>query len=108
MDSALERQDLVTLSQLDTSFHDRIYEASRHDRLYRSWADLRSQVTLFLISRNTSAVTNRDIVIGEHEALLAALTARDADLLVRLTDEHLLGAYERLRDALILSSPLGH
>lgn len=107
MDSALERQDLVELSQLDTGFHDRIYEASRHDRLYRSWADLRSQVTLFLISRNTTAVTSRDIVVGEHEALLEALTAKDTALLVRLTDEHLLGAYERLRDAMILASPNG-
>ncbi|GAF50032.1 GntR family transcriptional regulator [Rhodococcus wratislaviensis] len=107
MDSALERKDLVELSHLDASFHDRIYEASRHDRLYRAWADIRSQVTLFLVSRNMYAVTSRDIVIGEHEALLEALTARDADLLVRLTDQHLLGAYERLRDAMILSSRAG-
>ncbi|PRB43050.1 GntR family transcriptional regulator [Arthrobacter sp. MYb23] len=107
MDSALERQDLIELSQLDTGFHDRIYEASRHDRLYRSWADLRSQVTLFLISRNTTAVTSRDVVVGEHEALLEALTARDTALLVRLMDDHLLGAYERLRDAMILASPNG-
>ncbi|WP_010314705.1 GntR family transcriptional regulator [Saccharopolyspora spinosa] len=104
MDAALEGQDLVELSRLDAAFHDHIYEASRHDRLYQAWADLRSQVTLFLISRNTNAVTSRDIVIGEHEALLEALTARDADLLVRLTEEHLRGAYERLRDALIMSS----
>jgi DNA-binding GntR family transcriptional regulator len=92
MDAALERQDLVEISQLDTGFHDRIYQASRHDRLYRSRADLRSQVTLFLISRNTYAVTSR---------------VSDTTLLVRLTDDHLLGAYERLRDAMILGSPNG-
>lgn len=107
MDSALDRQDLVELSHLDASFHDHIYEASRHDRLYRTWASLRSQVTLFLISRNTNAATSREIVIDEHESLLEALTARNGDLLVRLTDQHLLGAYERLRDALIMSSPAG-
>ena len=104
MDAALERQDLVELSHLDVGFHDHVYQASRHDRLYRAWSDLRSQVTLFLISRNTAAVTSREIVIGEHEALLEALTARNARLLVRLTEEHLLSAYERLRDAMIMSS----
>ncbi|MFD1212750.1 GntR family transcriptional regulator [Arthrobacter sp. GCM10027362] len=107
MDSALGRQDVVKVSHLDASFHDCIYEASRHDRLYRAWSDIRSQVTLFLVSRNTAAATSREIVIGEHEALLEALTARNADLLVRLTDEHLLGAYERLRDSMILSSRAG-
>jgi DNA-binding GntR family transcriptional regulator len=107
MDSALDRQDLIELSHLDASFHDHIYAATRHDRLYRAWADLRSQVTLFLVSRNTAAVTSREIVIGEHEAMLEALTARNADVLVRLTDEHLLSAYERLRDALITSARAG-
>ena len=107
MDGALERRDLLELSHLDVGFHDRVYQASRHDRLYRAWADLRSQVTLFLISRNTAAVTSREIVVGEHEALLRALTARNADLLVRLTEEHLLSAYERLRDAMIVSSHAG-
>ena len=107
MDAALERQDLIELSRLDVGFHDLVYQASRHDRLYRAWLDLRSQATLFLISRNTTVVTSREIVIGEHEALLRALTARNADLLVRLTEEHLLSAYERLRDAMILSSRAG-
>jgi DNA-binding GntR family transcriptional regulator len=106
MDAALERQDLVELSHLDVGFHDHIYKASGHDRLYRAWADLRSQVTLFLISRNKAAVTSREIV-GEHEVLLRALTARDAQLLVRLTEEHVLSAYERLRDAMIMSSRAG-
>jgi DNA-binding GntR family transcriptional regulator len=107
MDAALDRQDLIELGQLDVGFHDHVYLASRHDRLYRAWADIRSQVTLFLISRNTTAVTSREIVVGEHEALLRALTARNADLLVRLTEEHLLGAYERLRDAMIMSARNG-
>lgn len=104
MESALDRQDLVELSNLDANFHDRIYLASRHDRLYRAWSDLRSQVILFLVSRNQTAMTSREIAIGEHEELLRALSARNGDLLVKLIDQHLLGAYERLRDAMILSS----
>jgi len=107
MDAALERRDLIELSHLDVGFHDHMYQASRHDRVYRAWADLRSQVTLFLISRNTAALTSREVVVGEHEALLSALTARDAPLLIRLTEEHLASAYERLRDAMITSAQSG-
>lgn len=103
MATALEREDFVSLSRLDTAFHDCVYQASRHDRLIRSWTDLSSQVTLFLVSRNVNAVTSRSIV-EEHQVLLDALADRDVDRLVALTEQHLLSAYERLRDALIMSS----
>ena len=102
MSVAFDRRDLVGMSRLDVAFHDHIYAASRHRRLQRAWADLRSQVVLFLVHRNTHALTSREVVVGEHEAIVAALVDRNADRLTRLIDDHLLGAYERLRDSMIV------
>jgi DNA-binding GntR family transcriptional regulator len=102
MAAALDRRDLVELSLLDVAFHDHIYVASKHRRLQRAWADLRSQVVLFLVHRNTNALTSREVVVGEHEAIVDALADGDADRLTRLIEDHLLGAYQRLRDSMIV------
>lgn len=102
MRAALDAAEYVRISRLDADFHDRICAAARHRRLYLAWSEIRSQVTLFLVSRNTMTATSFDIVVGEHRALLDALRARDEELLVRLTDSHLSLAYERLRDHMIL------
>ncbi|EMY35983.1 GntR family transcriptional regulator [Arthrobacter crystallopoietes BAB-32] len=103
MEAALAAEDLIRLSHLDVEFHDVIYRASAHGRLYRAWEDIRSQVTFFLVSRNVSAETSRSIAIDEHRELLQALVARNAPKLVLLTEQHLLGAYERLSQALVKS-----
>jgi DNA-binding GntR family transcriptional regulator len=102
MAAAFDRRDLVELSLLDVAFHDHIYVASKHRRLQRAWADLRSQVVLFLVHRNTNALTSREVVVGEHGAIVDALANGDADRLTRLIEDHLLGAYERLRDSMIV------
>ena len=37
METELNDGDPIQLSHLDTAFHDVIYRASRHRRLYRAW-----------------------------------------------------------------------
>lgn len=105
METELNDGDPIQLSHLDTAFHDVIYRASRHRRLYKAWTEIRCQVTFFLITRNKAAVLSKSNAIEEHHALLEALIARDPERLVKLTDNHLLSAYERLASAMKDSRP---
>lgn len=100
MQRALDENDFIAMSHLDAAFHDVIYRASDHNRLYQLWQEIRAQVTFFLVSREASPITSQSIMIDEHRALLEALADRDADRLLALTEEHLLGAYDRILQAL--------
>jgi DNA-binding GntR family transcriptional regulator len=81
---------------LDVAFHDLIYQAARHSRLYTCWSNLRSQMRAFLLSRIEVNNDYLDLVITEHSALRDVLKARDENRAVELMEEHLRGAYERL------------
>ncbi len=89
----------ITASQaadFDVEFHDLIYKAARHRRLWEAWLAIRSQVHLFLLSRN---VVNRDfkaIQINEHRAIISVLQKRNVAEATQAIEEHLRGAYERL------------
>lgn len=96
MESELDDGDAIRLSHLDTAFHDVIYRAARHDRLYRVWTEVRSQVTFFLITRNKAAVSSKSRAIEEHHILLEAMVSRDPRRFAEATERHLLSAYERL------------
>ncbi|WP_028926355.1 GntR family transcriptional regulator [Pseudonocardia acaciae] len=96
--AALDRGDPREVTDLDLQFHDAFYRAAHHERLYASWRSLRSQVSLFLFSRNTIAPTSREIVVDEHARILELLRQRSVDELRIAVESHLLGAYERLRE----------
>lgn len=84
------------IAELDVRFHDVIYRAARHQRLYDCWANLRSQIYIFLLSRNVANRDFRDVTLNSHADLIAALRARDEALVTTLIEEHLRGAYERV------------
>src|SRR5690349_583332 len=42
------------VAKLDVHFHDLIYQAARHQRLYDCWANLKSQIYILLLSRNVA------------------------------------------------------
>jgi DNA-binding GntR family transcriptional regulator len=83
-------------ARLDVEFHDLIYRASEHRRLYESWALLRPQVHFFLLTRYVASQDFRDITISDHQAIVRALSARDESRAVILIVEHLTGAYDRV------------
>jgi DNA-binding GntR family transcriptional regulator len=68
--SSLERSGrdrIDEVLELDLRFHDLIYRAARHPRLYDSWSNIRSQVHAFLFSRTSAANVNYlDLVAAEH------------------------------------------
>lgn len=84
------------IAELDVRFHDLIYQAARHQRLYDCWSNLRSQIYIFLLSRNVANPDFRDVTIKSHTDLIEALRARDEALVVQRIEEHLRGAYDRV------------
>ncbi len=83
-------------AELDVSFHDLIYGASNHKRLYDCWANLRPQIHIMLLSRNVANPDFREQAVSSHQHILDALRDRDVPRALALTQEHLQIAYDRV------------
>jgi len=84
------------VAELDVRFHDLIYQAARHQRLYDCWANLKSQIYIFLLSRNVADPDFREITVKAHAALLEAIRTRDEARATTEIEDHLRGAYDRV------------
>ena len=84
------------VAELDVRFHDLIYQAARHQRLYDCWANLKAQIYIFLLSRNVADPDFREITVKSHAALLDALRTRDEARATSEIEAHLRGAYDRV------------
>lgn len=84
------------VAELDVRFHDLIYQAARHQRLYDCWANLKSQIYIFLLSRNVVDPDFREITVKSHAALLEAIRTRDEARATTEIEAHLRGAYDRV------------
>jgi DNA-binding GntR family transcriptional regulator len=86
----LSEQDAA---RLDLEFHDVFYRSARNERLYASWMGVRSQVYLFLLSRNVASQDWRLKSISGHTEILKSVRARDEKLAVKLITGHISYAY---------------
>lgn len=84
------------IAELDVRFHDLIYQAARHQRLYDSWANLKSQIYIFLLSRNVANPDFREVTVKSHADLLESLRSRDEARATSEIEAHLRGAYDRV------------
>jgi DNA-binding GntR family transcriptional regulator len=84
------------VAELDVRFHDLIYQAARHQRLYDCWANLKSQIYIFLLSRNVVDPDFREITVKSHAALLEAIRTRADARATTEIEDHLRGAYDRV------------
>jgi DNA-binding GntR family transcriptional regulator len=84
------------IARLDLQFHDLIYRAARHQRLYDCWANLRSQIYIFLLSRNIANPDFREITLKGHSAIVDLLRLRDEARAIQAIEEHVRAAYERI------------
>jgi len=84
-------------ADLDIAFHDLLYRAAQHERLYEAWSSLKSQVYIFLLSRNVADADYRgQLTIQGHAQILESLRARDEARALQTIEEHLLAAYSRI------------
>ncbi|WP_281290309.1 GntR family transcriptional regulator [Protaetiibacter larvae] len=86
--------------ELSLAFHDLVYEAADHQRLWRAWMSIRSHVALFLRSRNAHHHDFLDVGYPEHKVLRDVLAAGNADQAVRLVEEHIQRPYAFLLEDL--------
>jgi DNA-binding GntR family transcriptional regulator len=97
MSKAVDDQSDFDMIQLDAQFHDKLYHAAHHDRLWSAWSSIRSQVLLSLmVKRHTSNEYYRHKVIAEHQQLFDVVSSGDADACERAIREHLSATYDRL------------
>lgn len=83
-------------AELDIRFHDLIYQAAHHRRLYDCWATLRPQIHILFLNRNVANPDFRDYVVASHQEIVDALHSREIHRAVRMIEEHLRGSYERI------------
>ena len=90
-------EDEHTMVRLDIRFHDAVYAATRHRRLLHAWQGIRSQVHLFLLTRiGVSADDYLAHIPEEHDELVEALRARDAEAALEKFALHRKHAFELL------------
>ncbi len=83
-------------AELDVQFHELLYQASDHKRLYDCWMNLRRQIHILLLSRNVADADYRVITVSAHQIILDALRDRDEERAIALIEDHLRGSYERV------------
>jgi DNA-binding GntR family transcriptional regulator len=81
---------------LDVEFHDAVFRAAHHVRLYRSWIALRSQIAMFLLQRGAFREDFSTAWREEHEVLLTMLKCRQTVSAVKEIESHIEGTYRRM------------
>lgn len=93
---AVDREDVFAVVECDVGFHDLIYVAAKHQRLYQSWSLLRPQIETFLFSRSMDQRDYLGKAVHEHTAMLAIIQSQRRLEAVALIEDHIHSAYERL------------
>jgi DNA-binding GntR family transcriptional regulator len=86
------------VAELDIDFHDALFRASHHGRLYRAWEALRSQIFVFLLLRDGLPADYLTSWYRDHSRLLELVRARDKAQAAACIEEHIGGAYARLQE----------
>ena len=81
-------------AELDLRFHDVVYQASGHRRLLDYWTTLRPQVYVIMLGRNVASADFRDAAVRGHQDILDAIEARDKQLALDLSEQHMSVAYD--------------
>ena len=88
-----------SVAGLDVAFHDAVFQAAHHERLYRAWLALRSQMFLYLVNRGALRHDFAHSWLKDHEDLLEVLARRERGPAVKLVEAHIEGPYQRVLQA---------
>ena len=83
-------------ARLDVEFHDGIFAAAHHERLYASWSAIRMQVFLFLLRRNIANADWRSATVQGHAEILELIRSGAEDDAARAVREHITNGYGRI------------
>lgn len=99
LDQMREVVDPDPFNQLDTDFHVALAEAGDNRLMSNLTVAIRKSVENPISAaeqENESWPELRRMLVGQHEQMLAAITAGDADRAAELSEEHIRVAYEKL------------
>ena len=85
---AINSGDIDKLVEVDTSFHELLYKASRNNRLAAIISNLREQIQRFRLTSLSFPGRNKES-LQEHKQLVEAIQARDSQLARQLAQEHI-------------------
>lgn len=85
---AADSSDLNLIIQVDTEFHEIIYNASRNDRLVQILSNLGEQIQRYR-SASLAHPGRLKNTVEEHQKLVDAITQRNVNLAQRLAKEHI-------------------
>lgn len=90
------RLDEQEAARLDLEFHDVLFQASSHQRLIDVWTDLKPQIHIFLLNRNTANPDFRQMLVRGHQEIVDAIAERNTEKAVALIDNHLQTGRQRV------------
>ena len=93
---AVKAGDVHRVVDLDVRFHDLIYQAAHHSRLYLAWSTLRPQIETFLHTRSADTRNYLTKAVREHAELRDVIRSKSKRNATAMIDAHLRSAYERL------------
>jgi DNA-binding GntR family transcriptional regulator len=83
-------------ARLDVQFHDTIYQAAHHQRLWSAWEQIRLPTYWFLLSRNVASPDWRDATVSGHADIARVIRTGDENLAAETIRAHITFAYERI------------
>jgi len=89
------------VAELDIDFHDALFRAAHHGRLYRAWEALRSQILVFLLLRDGLPDDYLTSWYRDHTRLLELVREGDVARAIAAIDGHIQEAYARLEKHLL-------
>lgn len=86
-------------ARLDVEFHDAIFRAAHHTRLYTAWSTIRMQVYLFLCYRNIASADWREATVKGHAEIVELIRKGQEQAAATAVREHISAAYTRITDS---------
>jgi DNA-binding GntR family transcriptional regulator len=83
-------------AELDVQFHDAIYRAARHERLYGAWSHLRMPAYWFMLSRDVASPQWRSETVSGHTRIFDMIRAGDREGAREAVSEHIQAGFARI------------
>ncbi|NLW58756.1 MAG: GntR family transcriptional regulator [Firmicutes bacterium] len=100
----IEQADLNGMVEVDTGFHQILYQASRNQRLAQIINNLRDQIQRFR-QTSLSYPGRMKSALEEHREIVDAISARDPELARRLAQEHIENAENSMMQVIRQEKP---
>lgn len=100
----IDHADLQGMVEVDTGFHQILYQASRNERLAQIINNLREQIHRFR-QTSLSYPGRMKFALEEHREIVDAISARDSELARKLAQEHVENAENSMMQVIRTEKP---